>query len=136
MDGDVHPCSKNPLVEQHRTDNIENTELTIESNWTLAELERRFAETYEAEICFYEGIKRIHNDYRHIDEFGNPTVQALTIRGNHTVGDIIKRMDESFGLAVRIRERRYGQLALESLPLYVVRDTPRPQHFMEPLKCD
>ena len=120
-------------LEHFKREDIANTELTIERNWSLAELERRFDETFEAELWIYDGGKRIHNDPRHIEELEGATNDTLIIRGFDQIGDIIKRLQEAIGFAVRIRDRRYGQTPPDILPLYVVRDAPRPRHDMEPL---
>ncbi|MBO4588122.1 MAG: hypothetical protein J5711_04380 [Bacteroidales bacterium] len=132
-------------MEQCRTDSIENVELTIERNWSLAELERRFDETFEAELWIYgvatereqlqslDGNKRIRNNPRRIEELEGAASNTLIIRGSDQIGNIIKRLQEAIGFAVRIRDRRYGQTPPDILPLYVVRDTPRPRHDMEPL---
>ena len=120
-------------MEQHSTEKIENTELTIERNWSLADLERRFDETFEAELWIYDGDKRIRNGSRRIEELEGAANDTLIIRGVDHVGDITKRLQEALGLTVRIRDRRYGQTPPDTLPLYAVRDTPRPQHDMEPL---
>lgn len=121
-------------MEQHSTEKIENTELTIERNWSLADLERRFDETFEAELWIYDGDKRIRNDSRRIEEFGTVTSDTLCVRGIDQVGDIVKSMHDTFGLTVRIRDHRFGQQPPAILPLYKVRDTPRPQRDMETLK--
>jgi hypothetical protein len=112
---------------------IANSELTIASTWTLAELERRFTETFEAELCIYDGDKRICNDPRQIKELGVSVNDTLLVRGIDQIKDIIRSMQETLGLNVRICDQRYGQPAPDTIPLYIVRDTPRPHHDMEPL---
>ena len=79
-------------------------------------------------------MKRIRHDSRRIEEFGTVTSDTLCVRGIDQVGDIVKSMHDTFGLTVRIRDNRFGQQPPDSLPLYKVRDTPRPQRDMETLK--
>lgn len=121
------------LIYFHRED-IANAELTIERSWTLKELEVRFNEVFEADLWIYEGNKRICHDPRRIEEFGSVTGDTLHVRGIDQVGDIVKRMHDTFGLSVRIRDCRFGQQPPDFLPLYKVCDTPRPQRDMESLK--
>lgn len=85
-------------------------------------------------LCIFEGKKQICHDPRRIEEFGSIAADTLRVRGSDHVDNIVKRMHDSFGLIVRIRDRRFGQKPPDSLPLYVVRDAPRPGHNMEPLK--
>lgn len=112
---------------------IANSELTIASTWTLAELERRFNETFEAELCIYDGDKRICNDPRQIKELGVSVNDTLLVRGIDQIKDIIRSMQKTLGLNVHICDQRHGQPAPDTIPLYVVCDTPRPHHDMEPL---
>lgn len=120
-------------LEHFRRMDIANSKLTIESTWTLAELERRFNETFEAELCIYDGDKRICNDPRQIKELGVSVNDTLLVRGIDQIKDIIRSMQKTLGLNVHICDQRHGQPAPDTIPLYVVCDTPRPQHNMEPL---
>lgn len=121
------------LIYFHRED-ITNAEMTIERSWTLEELELSFYEAFEADLWIYEGNKRICHDSRRIEEFGSVAGDTLRVSGRDQVGDIVKRMHDTFGLTVRIRDHRFGQRPPDILPLYKVRDTPRPQHDMEAMK--
>ncbi|MBR5028046.1 MAG: hypothetical protein IKX51_02385, partial [Bacteroidales bacterium] len=120
-------------LEHFKRVDIANTVLKIERNWSLAELERRFNEAFEAELRIYDGNKRIVNDPRRIEELKEATNDPLIIRGVDQVGNIVTRLQDALGLIVRIRDRRYGRTPPDLLPLYMVRDAPRPQHHLEPL---
>lgn len=109
-------------------EDIANTELTIERSWTLEELELRFYEAFEADLWIYEGMKRIRHDPRRLEEFGTITSDTLCVRGIDQVSDIVKRMHDTFGLSVRIRDRRFGQQPPDNTPLHTVRETTRPHH--------
>ena len=115
------------LIYFHRED-IANAGLTIERSWTLEELEVRFNVAFEADLWIYEGMKRIRHDPRRIEEFGTVTSDTLCVRGTDQLGDIVKRMHDSFGLTVRIRDRRFGQQPPDNTPLHTVRETKRPHH--------
>ena len=115
------------LIYFHRED-IANAGLTIERSWTLKELEVRFNVAFEADLWIYEGMKRIRHDPRRIEEFGTVTSDTLCVRGTDQVGDIVKRMHDSFGLAVRIRDCRFAWQPPDNTPLYNVRETERPHH--------
>ena len=118
---------RNVLNYFHRED-IANAGLTIERSWTLKELEVRFNVAFEADLWIYEGMKRIRHDPRRIEEFGTVTSDTLCVRGTDQVGDIVKRMHDSFGLAVRIRDCRFAWQPPDNTPLYNVRETERPHH--------
>ena len=118
---------RNVLNYFHRED-IANAGLTIERNWTLEELEVRFNVAFEADLWIYEGMKRIRHDPRRIEEFGTVTSDTLCVRGTDQVGDIVKRMHDSFGLTVRIRDCRFARRPPDNTPLYNVRETKRPYH--------
>jgi hypothetical protein len=111
----------------HRED-IANAGLTIERSWTLEELEVRFNVAFEADLWIYEGMKRIRHDPRRIEEFGTVTSDTLCVRGIDQVGDIVRRMHDSFGLTVRIRDCRFARRPPDNTPLYNVRETKRPYH--------
>lgn len=111
----------------HRED-IANAGLTIERSWTLEELEVRFNVAFEADLWIYEGMKRIRHDPRRIEEFGTVTSDTLCVRGTDLVGDIVKRMHDSFGLTVRIRDCRFARRPPDNTPLYNVRETKRLHH--------
>ena len=111
----------------HRED-IANAGLTIERSWTLEELEVRFNVAFEADLWIYEGMKRIRHDPRRIEEVGTVTSDTLCVRGTDQVGDIVKRMHDSFGLTVRIRDCRFARRPPDNMPLYNVRETKRPYH--------
>ena len=111
----------------HRED-IANAGLTIERSWTLEELEVRFNVAFEADLWIYEGMKRIRHDPRRIEEFGTVTSDTLCVRGIDQVGDIVRRMHDSFGLTVRIRDCRFARQPPDNTPLYNVRETKRPHH--------
>lgn len=111
----------------HRED-IANAGLTIERSWTLEELEVRFNVAFEADLWIYEGMKRIRHAPRRIEEFGTVTSDTLCVRGIDQVGDIVKRMHDSFGLTVRIRDCRFARRPPDNTPLYNVRETKRPYH--------
>lgn len=115
------------LIYFHRED-IAYAGFTIERSWTLEELEVRFNAAFEADLWIYEGMKRIRHDPRRIEEFGTVTSDTLCVRGTDQVGDIVKRMHDSFGLTVRIRDCRFGQQPPDNTPLYNVRETKRPYH--------
>lgn len=115
------------LIYFHRED-IANAGLTIERSWTLEELEVRFNVAFEADLWIYEGMKRIRHDPRRIEEFGTVTSDTLCVRGTDQVGDIVKRMHDSFGLTVRIRDCRFARRPPDNMPLYNVRETKRPYH--------
>ena len=116
---------RNVLNYFHRED-IANAGLTIERSWTLEELEVRFNVAFEADLWIYEGMKRIRHDPRRIEEFGTVTSDTLCVRGTDLVGDIVKRMHDSFGLTVRIRDCRFARRPPDNTPLYNVRETKRP----------
>lgn len=111
----------------HRED-IANAGLTIERSWTLEELEVRFNVAFEADLWIYEGMKRIRHAPRRIEEVGTVTSDTLCVRGIDQVGDIVKRMHDSFGLTVRIRDCRFARRPPDNTPLYNVRETKRPHH--------
>lgn len=111
----------------HRED-IANAGLTIERSWTLEELEVRFNVAFEADLWIYEGMNRIRHDPRRIEEVGTVTSDTLCVRGTDQVGDIVKRMHDSFGLTVRIRDCRFARQPPDNSPLYNVRETKRPHH--------
>lgn len=111
----------------HRED-IANAGLTIERSWTLEELEVRFNVAFEADLWIYEGMKRIRHDPRRIEEVGTVTSDTLCVRGTDLVGDIVKRMHDSFGLTVRIRDCRFARRPPDNTPLYNVRETKRLHH--------
>lgn len=111
----------------HRED-IANAGLTIERSWTLEELEVRFNVAFEADLWIYEGMNRIRHDPRRIEEVGTVTSDTLCVRGTDQVGDIVKRMHDSFGLTVRIRDCRFARQPPDKTPLYNVRETKRPYH--------
>ena len=129
-------CFLRNTLEHFKREGIANTGLTIERSWTLAELGQRFREAFEAELWIYEGLKRVCNDTRRIEELEGAVKNTLVIHGVDQVGDIIQRLQELLGFTVRIRDKRFGKTPPDNLPLYIVRDISRrrPQHRMKPLK--
>ena len=115
---------------------MNNTELTVESNWFLLELERRFKETFQATLRIYdERNHRIGNDTHRIEEFGNVTKNSITIRESDLVGDVEMLLQQAFGLKVRIYTPDDWSFAPKEFPLNRVREIPRGVHFdMKALK--
>ena len=111
---------------------MNNAELIVERRWSLAELERRFRETFKATLrIFDERNHRIVNDPRCIDEIGSVTVDNVTIQGSAPVGDIETLMQQSLGLKVRIATSNDWKFAPKDLPLYRVHEIPAREGYID-----
>ena len=104
---------------------MDKKELTLERGWTLAELERRFKETFQATLRIYDERKRVGNSTLHIEEFGNVTVNSITIRESDLVGEVEMLLQQAFGLIVRIYTPDDWTFAPKEFSLNRVRKIPR-----------
>ena len=78
-----------------------------------------FTAAFVAEIQFFDGQKRITDGNLRIDEIGNVTCDSLIIRGVDQVGEVVKKIHESFGLNVRIVNKKYGREVNDLVSLFM-----------------
>lgn len=117
----MHQLLEDTLRHFNRLD-IANSELTIERGWNLEELSLQFNAAFVAELQIFDGQQRITDGNLRIEEIGNVTCDSLHVRGIESVGEVVKRIHEAFGLTVRIVEQKHGREVDDMIPLYLVHE--------------
>lgn len=105
---------------------IANAELTIERHWTVSELNQRFGETFNAELRVFKDQKWIKDGDMRIEEIGKVNRDSILVRGIDYVGQVIKCINDAFGLTVKIVDQKHGwdvpDSYLDLIALFQIRD--------------